>query len=404
MSYIVEREGLTSEVRALLLETRESQGTHVAVVQGEGGVGKTYFVRQLPEEVDATHAVWLGPYDMDDAAFWSLSTLAAEVAEKLDPERQIFGPYFVFQSAQRLPTDDATLESLLTQSRQGQDLFFQCYAEWVQKTGKVPVLILDTLEAIRGLDFQPRLAAWLSRLTSTLVVIATRPHEGSPGEPDPLLRDLEQQQMFKIRTLGLGKFTENESRTFLSQSLRDDYGQSVELAEDETAALVALCDGYPLWLTMAVTYMLHQGMPKVLSDWQAAATEEEKAHLHDAFLRLLLVPYRGADFWSAAIKRLGVVRRRISMEIWQKLMEDRHLPEDVASWEDAWKRLGELPWIRTRSNDQYVTLHDAVAESLAKRLLPYDDNNRDWRTRLWREAADIYDTLVQRDAKAIQAR
>ena len=50
MSYIVEREGLTSEVRALLLETRESQGTHVAVVQGEGGVGKTYFVRQLPED------------------------------------------------------------------------------------------------------------------------------------------------------------------------------------------------------------------------------------------------------------------------------------------------------------------------------------------------------------------
>src|SRR6185437_15166611 len=83
-------------------------------------------------------------------------------------------------------------------------------------------------------------------------------------------------------------------------------------------------------------------------------------------------------------------RESVSLSIWRRFMDDRPLPEGVATLDDAWPILLRTPWIRPRANRQYVTLHDVVAEELARRIIPIHDQGRQWRRELWRRAADIY--------------
>ncbi len=117
--------------------------------------------------------------------------------------------------------------------------------------------------------------------------------------------------------------------------------------------------------------------------------------LHEAFQRRLVTPYREADFWHEAIKRLAVVRQSVNKVIWQALMADRPLPAGAADLDAAWDQLLRTPWIRPRANHRYVTLHDAVAEELAQRIIPLHDQDQQWRRQLWQRAVGIYSDLAQ---------
>ena len=107
-----------------------------------------------------------------------------------------------------------------------------------------------------------------------------------------------------------------------------------------------------------------------------------------------MTPYREAGFWSEAVKRLAVVRQSISEPAWQQLMSDSPLPEDVPSLHQAWGLLLKSPWIRPRANGHQVTLHDAVAEELAQRIIPVHDQSKAWRRDLWRRSVVIYGDLI----------
>ena len=146
-----------------------------------------------------------------------------------------------------------------------------------------------------------------------------------------------------------------------------------------------LARGHPLWLAFAVSHISEWGVPAEatanIDDIRrampyAAELDREGQRLHDAFKRRLMAPYREVDFWHEAIKRLAVVRQGMSQPIWERLMSDRTLPAGAATSEDAWKMLRTTPWVRTRANGRYVTLHDAVAEELAQRIIPLHDSGQ----------------------------
>ena len=77
--------------------------------------------------------------------------------------------------------------------------------------------------------------------------------------------------------------------------------------------------------------------------------------MQEAFKRHLVTPYREADFWHEAVKRLAVVRQSVNQSIWLQLMSDRRLPENIRIPGEAWEALKQTPWIRTRANGRYVT-------------------------------------------------
>jgi tetratricopeptide (TPR) repeat protein len=402
-----------AEERQILQESasvRRDGHSRAVLLYGPGGVGKTQLVRYLREIKEADpEEIWVNPIDIDDPEFWLLSNLERHVARRLDPDEEYFGRYMEYLS--RLPSiarREISHETVVSHLGRIKRVFAECYQEFITDSGKTVVIVLDTVETIRGLYLLQTLTQWIKSLPGTLFILSGRPAPALSGAEDPIKHELlDPYQPMTVTTIELGDFTEEDATKYLDESRTGVY-----LAEAEKIRLVHLTRGHPLWLAFTVSYLKEVGLPAEADVGPPEQAEESLAYLrrimpygremlregqnlHDAFKRSLVAPYQNSDFWHEAVKRMAVVRESVDRRIWEQLMADQPIPAEVEQPGEAWQRLQETEWIRPRANRHYVTLHDAVAEELAQRLIPLHDLDKQWRRELWRRAADIYGRLTE---------
>jgi tetratricopeptide (TPR) repeat protein len=389
----------TEEQRRILAEAetvRATRRSRAVLLYGRGGTGKTRLVRQLPTIDQNPKVIWLDPIDVDDSQHWLLSNLEKYVADQLDPERQYFGPYHEYVTAlprQRLtPTSRDSVVSYLNRIK---EVFTQCYESYIDGTGNSVVITFDTIEAIRGMHVMRVLTQWIKALPSTLFILAGRSQPGSGNRRDVIEAALEDPPHgMDVVIISLGEFTAADCREYLTP-----ISEEAGLSPEATEKFVFITQGHPLWLAFTVDYLTSEGMPEEADasleeiknelPYHGAATVAGRERV-ESFKRHLVAPYQGTDFWHEAIKRLAVVRESVSQPIWLELMTDVALPADVADANQAWEKLRAIEWVRPRANARYVTLHDAVAEELAQRVIELHDTDQQWRQDLWRRAAGIY--------------
>jgi tetratricopeptide (TPR) repeat protein len=274
-------------------------------------------------------------------------------------------------------------------------VFLDCYKHYLADSGNTVVMIFDTVEAIRGMDLLVTLTQLMKALPATLFVLSGRPQPDANIRPDPIRIQLEDpHQNIQVTTIPLEDFAEESALDYLNASSIAD-----ALSDQEKARLVRLTRGHPLWLAFTVSYLAEWGLPDEAARSleyieQVVPYRGQIPHagqdLQESFNRRLVAPYRDSDFWHEAIKRLAVARESVSLSIWCQFMADRPLPDGIATVQDAWPILLKIPWIRSRANRHYVTLHDAVAEELAQRIIPMHDQNAKWRREVWQRMADVY--------------
>jgi tetratricopeptide (TPR) repeat protein len=387
--------------------------------------------------------VWIEPVDIDDSDYWLLSNLEQRVADQLDPEHDYFQPYLDYLSRfPRYAQSRIGYETVVSHLSRIKQEFANCYRRFIEESGKTVVISLDTVEAVRGMYLLVTLTQWLKALPGTLFVLSGRPPQPKDGEDDKIKAELEDpHQSLPVTTIRLGEFTWDAALDYLAQSsvyaVRDDQvpglsteGMGLSAEEEETAEkedarareqeqarrreeqekIVHLTRGHPLWLAFTVHYLSTEGVPEELTDNSLADIKAELPYagemsqagrkLREDFKRRLVAPYHGTDFWHEAIKRLAVVRESIDQDGWWDLMADRCPADEAADADAAWETLLQFPWIRPRANRRYVTLHDAVAEELAQRIIPLHDRGRKWRSDLWSSAERIYkDRSERREAE-----
>jgi tetratricopeptide (TPR) repeat protein len=391
-------------------KVRRDGNSRVVLLYGDGGVGKTQLVRYLHElKRDDPDEIWIDPIDIDDPEFWLLSNLERHVGNRLDPEGRYFGSYIQYLS--RLPSitrREISHETVVSHLGRIKRVFAECYQSYIQQTGKTVVIVLDTVETIRGMYLLQTLTQWIKSLPGTLFILSGRPVSAVGRTEDPIRHELlDPHRKMEVTTIELGDFSEESATRYL-----DDDRTGVRLEEAERIRLVHLTQGHPLWLALTVSYLRDVGLPPEAEAGPPGQAEQSLAHLreilpfggpmsregldlHEAFKRSLVAPYQDSDFWHEAVKRLAVVRESVDRRIWEQLMSDKPAPAGAEQPGAAWQRLQENEWIRPRANRHYVTLHDALAEELAQRLIPLHDLDRQWRRDLWRRAADIYEQLTE---------
>jgi hypothetical protein len=394
--------------------------SRAVLLYGPGGIGKTSLVRELAEASHGNDSVvWVEPVDVDDSEYWLLSNLERKVARQLDPDNRYFGPYVEYLS--RLPSftrSDIDHETVLSHLGRIKQIFVQCYRRFVGDNKKTVVIVFDTIEAIRGMYFQVTLTQWIKALPGTLFILSGRPPREADGG-DPIEDELaDPHQNIPVHTMQLTEFSLPIALEYLSGSsisagldlkvpgprrTGEEQGAGEDQESEEKQKLVLLTRGHPLWLAFAISYLKEKGMPEEVAATSLADIKREIPYrgamtsagqnLHEEFKRRLVTPYREADFWHEAIKRLAVIRQSVNEHIWRELMNNHPLPPGV-SLDETWGMLLETPWIRKRANGRFVTLHDAVAEELAKRIIPLHDQDQHWRRQLWERVVVIYGDLI----------
>ena len=391
------------QILAAVERVRETRQSRAVLLYGAGGVGKTRLVRALAErQAAAGQASWLPPIDVDDPEHWLLASLQGTIARQLDPVGEYFGRYLRYLA--QLPAysrEQVSAETALSRIDHVRRVFRECYEAFAAGTGKPIVITFDTVEAIRGTDMMIAGARWMRPLPDTLFILSGRPAPAHGLEKDPIEEELASaHQPMPVTTVPLAEFSMAAASRYLAES-----EVAAGIDEEEKAKLIRLTRGHPLWLALTVAYLDDKGSPEEAKAPLATIDRDipyrgelPKAgqQLQDDFKRRLLSPYKDTDFWHEAIKRLAVVRRGVNEAIWQQLMADCQLPGGAEAGPEAWSELLAKPWIRPRANRRYVTLHDAMAEELSKRVITlHDGENRQWRRGLWQRAVKIYDTQVQ---------
>ena len=144
--------------------------SRAVLLYGSGGVGKTSLVRKLARTsaVDPL-TVWVDPVDVDDSDYWISSNLEQHVIQRIDPDNKYFAPYLEYLS--RLPTytrPRVGYETVVSHLVRIKQVFVECYQRFTSDSGKTVVMVLDTIEAIRGIYLLVTLTQWIKPLPSTL--------------------------------------------------------------------------------------------------------------------------------------------------------------------------------------------------------------------------------------------
>jgi len=376
--------------------------SRVVLLYGPGGVGKTQMVRELAESGRSSDkVVWVKPVDIDDPEYWVLPRLEVHVMEELDPGGEFFQEYREYIGQLLVHSGpQVDYERVISIFGRTEEVFPDDYRKFVERTGKTVIIVLDTVETIRGTYLLLTLTQWMKKLPATLFVMVGRPAGGQDEEKDPIRAELtDPHRGLPLTPITLGDFPEQAARDYLTASpaARGVTGEELE-------KLVRLSRGHPLWLAFTIAYLWERGVPEEAERTPLATIETEIPYsgrmtrkgmsLHKDFKRRLMTPYREAGFWPETVRRLAVVRQSISELAWRQLMSDIALPDGASDQHQAWKQLLARPWIRVRANGHQVTLHDAVAEELAQHVIQVHYPDKVWPRELWERSAAIYGELI----------
>lgn len=414
--------GRDDELAQIQQWVREATTSALIHVVGEGGIGKTrilgHLLQMLAKE-GGDRLVARGLVDLYHAEVSTIEGLVAELVRVLDGDGVNFPAYTETQAKLQ---DARTFRPHAVgeiSTLQGQAIvaFREGLAVLSQER---PVIIgLDTAEKldlqhnpiaemIGVQEVQVGTIGWLAELlqaTPNLIVVLA----GRQGRGD-LAKEL-QKRVPLYHNLDLKGLTEAEALAYFDAVVARL--ESTDNEEDRRAArrvkalppeirrtiFYALRDGAknptvrPILLALAIDYMVvaEGDQMQEFLDLEAAMamTPEQCGEVRDrlgaAFINLLSQRLAPAD---RIVKILGWLRKGATQEL---LKEISGL--NLADFEDAWKRIQGLSFVKIRPRDNRIFLHDEMYQILQKHALGNGTDSE--RERVYSRLREYYDGTIR---------
>jgi tetratricopeptide (TPR) repeat protein len=378
------------QVRSLL----DSEGTHILLVTGEGGIGKSYLVGELctrlgEGELEVRSNVrYTQVINLDDTFLRGPLNLKQRIAEQID--RAAFGTF----SGLRVEYIRAQIEQQpLAQARrirQQADEGFQQAFNRLAQSGYRMLVVLDTVESVVGTGtwdhFRQDVFPYLQ---NALVILAGRDLENAvQPKLERELRSNQDSVVASVELMPLPPFAPGETDVYLEAP---EIG--LRLNSDFRKKLHLLTDGHPILIALAVEW-LRRGLilPEFIDQSVADLEEmrksgEQATELNGRFRQTLVqTTLRLQGPRDKVFLVMAYAHRRMDADLLARLI-GQSVPESLV------KELRALPFVKSKPDGSFV-LHDEMQALLEKYAWPQYDKFGLEKQRLDRIILSYYDERI----------
>ncbi len=375
--------------RAVQLAESNGGRTRVLLLDGKGGIGKTWLLQQIEKRLREDHRILCTRLiDMDDTSYHLPSYFNRTIAEDLGTEA--FAAYLnvpdFYETEKRRKIDPNTLSEHLTK---GVHIFFDAYNRLAEQ--KRVTILVDTFEEVQDTDFWKFFEQMVRELKNTTFIIAGRRVSELKKRLKEAKADIELLKLAGLKGVEINEF----------------FTGTANLSGEQKRKLALLTDGNPLLLCLALDcyrygYWLDELDKRSLKEIEklASSRSDDAKRMRYEFEKSLVVAYADTEPFCYFIRQLAHASRRINKAIFQTLISFRS--EDEAElW---WIKLQGLPYIRKRASADYISVHDVLRELIFTYVIPVRDPDYSERKQITDKLIVCYEKILGEERRELQKR
>ena len=385
----VGREEQIKQIRSLL----ESRETHILLISGDGGIGKSHLLAELYGRLSEgklevrSNVRHTQVINLDDTALRVPLNLKQRIAEQIDPTAfEAFSDLRVQHI--RAQIEQQPLEQTRRIRKEADDAFLEAFNSIAQSGDRI-LLLLDTVEGAIGTSMWDHFRQDVfPYLQNALVVLAGRALDKIVLPPiERELRSNEDSVVTSVTMMLLPPFTAGETDLYLEAP---EVG--LQLGSDLQTKLYLLTDGHPILLALAVEWLqrgliLPEFIDESVANLEAMKSGEQAEELDGVFRQTLV---RTTLQLQAPRDKVFLVmayaHRRMNADLLTKL-----IGQPVS--DSLMKELRRLPFIKSKP-EGVIVLHDEMQRLLEKYAWPHYDKFGLERQKLDQILLEYYDQEV----------
>jgi tetratricopeptide (TPR) repeat protein len=234
----------------------------ILCINADGGIGKTRLLQKVRDQYTSekqAHLIMTEMLDFDDRTLHVSENVGTKIAHMLD--ETIFEPYLrVVMDYHKMERAGVSYERLIQTLEEGNSTFVECFHRLSEQ--KRIVLLLDTTDAVKEIDFWEYLVKISAQMNNTVILIA--------GRNARVIGKTLQSRLGEdiVRIIDLPPFQERAGETYLQQKQALLY---IELKSELRQKLLLLAEGKPILIDLAVEWLARN----IPLDWLVSSSLEE---------------------------------------------------------------------------------------------------------------------------------
>ncbi|MBD2439337.1 tetratricopeptide repeat protein [Nostoc sp. FACHB-110] len=367
--------GREEQLNRVISLVQENKKLHIILVEGRGGIGKTWLLRALKSRLEKLQLLTSEIIDCDIPIFNDAEDLCTQIAKQLyDSTYQEW-----LLRLRQLREDENRLSKAVYEQERQQLQKFLIDAINRKSSQQKLVFLIDTVEKLGQPEVREQAWGYISNLArqldNSIFIFA--------GRPSPARQIL--QQSFPEPELGCLELTEFNHEDVHKYIHSKEEQLHFILGEDLVNKIVALAGGSPIMIEFGVEYAYREVIPDWLESEELETIPSRLANIGGFEAEMV----RHITQLRTSMDRLTLLLSRIYPLTSSDIANLLELSKEDA--EELFLNAQSYFFIKTVMGGSQISLHDIVRDLVNKYVWPDIDPDMEWRKRDSRIAAEYFE-------------